>query len=162
MPDVIQQSDSTWALHCRSCGYNLKGLIEQRCPECGTAFDPAARRDIRETPQPIGPAGAAFSIILCVLAYWIAIVLAYWTTFEGLLALGPLITIVAFGICVSHCRDLAARLAVRRAESRGDASAWESDRRFRKCAGALLLFTSLSGALLVPAVGFYILMMLSG
>ncbi len=26
---------------CLCCGYNLTGLIEPRCPECGTAFDPA-------------------------------------------------------------------------------------------------------------------------
>ncbi len=24
--------------HCRRCGYNLKGLTEARCPECGTEF----------------------------------------------------------------------------------------------------------------------------
>ena len=24
---------------CENCGYNLKGLTEQRCPECGTTFD---------------------------------------------------------------------------------------------------------------------------
>ena len=24
--------------HCRRCGYNLKGLTEARCPECGTGF----------------------------------------------------------------------------------------------------------------------------
>jgi hypothetical protein len=26
---------------CRGCGYNLRGLIEPRCPECGRRFDPA-------------------------------------------------------------------------------------------------------------------------
>lgn len=26
---------------CRSCGYDLRGLSESRCPECGTPFDPA-------------------------------------------------------------------------------------------------------------------------
>ena len=26
---------------CRECGYLLTGLREPRCPECGTAFDPA-------------------------------------------------------------------------------------------------------------------------
>ena len=26
---------------CKECGYILHGLIEPRCPECGTAFDPA-------------------------------------------------------------------------------------------------------------------------
>jgi len=24
--------------HCRHCGYNLRGLTEPRCPECGTPF----------------------------------------------------------------------------------------------------------------------------
>lgn len=26
------------AIHCPTCGYNLTGLPENRCPECGTAF----------------------------------------------------------------------------------------------------------------------------
>ena len=25
--------------HCRRCGYNLKGLTEARCPECGKPFE---------------------------------------------------------------------------------------------------------------------------
>jgi hypothetical protein len=27
--------------HCRNCDYNLKGLTEPRCPECGTPFPPS-------------------------------------------------------------------------------------------------------------------------
>jgi hypothetical protein len=27
--------------HCKRCGYSLRGLPEPRCPECGTAFEPA-------------------------------------------------------------------------------------------------------------------------
>lgn len=26
--------------HCTECGYDLRGLPEPRCPECGTPFDP--------------------------------------------------------------------------------------------------------------------------
>jgi rubrerythrin len=29
---------------CRDCGYALFGLPENRCPECGRAFDPADPR----------------------------------------------------------------------------------------------------------------------
>lgn len=27
-------------MRCRSCGYDLRGLEEHRCPECGRGFDP--------------------------------------------------------------------------------------------------------------------------
>jgi len=30
----------TLPMFCRQCGYNLHGLPENRCPECGQAFDP--------------------------------------------------------------------------------------------------------------------------
>lgn len=29
------------AMYCRQCDYNLHGLSEQRCPECGRTFDPS-------------------------------------------------------------------------------------------------------------------------
>jgi hypothetical protein len=28
--------------HCGNCGYDLRGAVEARCPECGVAFDPSA------------------------------------------------------------------------------------------------------------------------
>jgi len=31
-------------LHCPACRYDLKGLSEPRCPECGTVIDPAVIR----------------------------------------------------------------------------------------------------------------------
>ena len=34
-PAVVQHD-----IQCRYCGYNLRGLAEARCPECGNAFDP--------------------------------------------------------------------------------------------------------------------------
>lgn len=36
-------------LACPKCGYNLRGLREYRCPECGESFDPAA---LSETTLP--------------------------------------------------------------------------------------------------------------
>lgn len=34
---------------CAQCGYLLQGLTESRCPECGTAFAPAANSDQQTT-----------------------------------------------------------------------------------------------------------------
>jgi hypothetical protein len=34
---------------CPTCRYSLKGLTESRCPECGTAFDPASVVPLRKT-----------------------------------------------------------------------------------------------------------------
>lgn len=41
-------------LRCPACEYNLTGLAENRCPECGCAFDPDELRARLETaPRPI-------------------------------------------------------------------------------------------------------------
>jgi hypothetical protein len=34
------------AFTCKECGYDLRGLPEHRCPECGTGFDPTERERI--------------------------------------------------------------------------------------------------------------------
>ncbi|MCC7292554.1 MAG: hypothetical protein IT449_10890 [Phycisphaerales bacterium] len=33
-------------LHCPQCGYDLRGIPEERCPECGFGFDVPALRDL--------------------------------------------------------------------------------------------------------------------
>jgi len=45
-------SDPLADAHCLHCGYSLRGLPENRCPECGTAFDPA---DFVDTFVPLWP-----------------------------------------------------------------------------------------------------------
>lgn len=32
------QKQAGKAIFCPKCGYNMVGLLESRCPECGTAF----------------------------------------------------------------------------------------------------------------------------
>src|SRR5438093_12950493 len=34
------QSETVNSLHCAGCGYDLRGLCGERCPECGLPFDP--------------------------------------------------------------------------------------------------------------------------
>ena len=36
---ILYRNRKEIAGRCRSCGYNLRGLSEPRCPECGTPFD---------------------------------------------------------------------------------------------------------------------------
>jgi hypothetical protein len=37
---AISEHDPLADARCEHCGYSLRGLPENRCPECGTAFDP--------------------------------------------------------------------------------------------------------------------------
>jgi hypothetical protein len=40
--------------HCRVCDYDLRGLPEPRCPECGTPFDPAEVPALAQTEYTAG------------------------------------------------------------------------------------------------------------
>ncbi len=57
------------AFTCRQCGYALRGLSDPRCPECGTAFDPAEHQAIQDRitappPQPRHRWIAAIVVVL--------------------------------------------------------------------------------------------------
>jgi hypothetical protein len=51
MPDRVDATSNPYellprdeGLRCLACGYNLTGLADERCPECGEVFDPEALR----------------------------------------------------------------------------------------------------------------------
>ncbi len=56
-------------LRCTACGYNLTGLMQCRCPECGREFEPAGVRAYWEMKSRTAPARVvALSMISCALA----------------------------------------------------------------------------------------------
>lgn len=44
--------DSEPVIRCLTCGYDLRGLPEKRCPECGRPFDAMSRILDRAPPKP--------------------------------------------------------------------------------------------------------------
>jgi hypothetical protein len=48
MPFMAKASDG---IFCRSCGYDLRSLSKNRCPECGREFDPGERRTYDLKPR---------------------------------------------------------------------------------------------------------------
>ena len=39
-------------MYCLACHYDLRGLTEHRCPECGRPFAPGSPRSFSPTPRP--------------------------------------------------------------------------------------------------------------
>jgi len=65
-PDT-SQFISTLGLICPECDYNLTGLTEYRCPECGTPFDPDHLRELlagKPAPLPCWENPAQPSVLL--------------------------------------------------------------------------------------------------
>ena len=56
-------------MHCLSCGYNLKQLTENRCPECGRAFSP-------DQPRSYGQANTHRLLRWALIAGWCAALIA--------------------------------------------------------------------------------------
>jgi hypothetical protein len=50
-------------MYCKHCLYNLRGLAEARCPECGTQFDPNIATTFNRYPY--GRARTLIELLLC-------------------------------------------------------------------------------------------------
>lgn len=46
---MTREQTTQASIYCRHCGYQLFGLSENRCPECGQPFDPTNRRTYRKS-----------------------------------------------------------------------------------------------------------------
>lgn len=57
-------NDATDNACCSTCGYSLRGLHDERCPECGTVFDLAAlhAHRIRDQRDPLESRKLVFGI----------------------------------------------------------------------------------------------------
>jgi hypothetical protein len=53
---------------CKTCGYALDGLGEERCPECGRAFDPDNKRSYLSRPYRVGRAFTLVALISLIVA----------------------------------------------------------------------------------------------
>ena len=60
---MTDDTQSSPTLHCPQCGYNLTGLAQNRCPECGREFDPEVEAARSASQQPIGLAGVLIRLI---------------------------------------------------------------------------------------------------
>lgn len=52
--EIVREGDPAGArppIYCRQCGYELVGLSEPRCPECGQPFDPDNSRTFQRHPR---------------------------------------------------------------------------------------------------------------
>jgi hypothetical protein len=74
------------AFTCKRCGYDLTGLSEPRCPECGTDFDPDERERILariNAPAPKPRYKLIAMIVIVVLSMALAAGFVVWQRTAG-------------------------------------------------------------------------------
>jgi hypothetical protein len=88
-------------MHCTACGYDLRGLPEHACPECGRPFDPA-------DPQTWGGHRAALYRRLARYAGWLCVLIALIPAMIGatLLAIGRQDLSIMIRLWVYACAPL--------------------------------------------------------
>lgn len=112
----LLRSLEAWVPYCPHCGYNLTGLPEKRCPECGHPFDPLKLKPLYNARDfaPISPAASLFRFLLPFVLLWLAqlvlLPLFGWTGMRDLLLFVELAWFGLLGFLgVLTCLDLAIR-----------------------------------------------------
>jgi len=131
-------------LYCPNCDYNLAGLLENRCPECGTTFDPTELLKLTAaSPKPI-----SVSIVILHLIWPAAVftLLIYVAGITGLEWLNGTFVISLIVILFVNAAVIARRVAATSSVRRGGSPYHRSNPAsfFRAMVGLVLMQTLLA------------------
>ena len=106
-------------LYCSNCDYNLSGLHENRCPECGTTFDPAELlRLAAAAPKPVAVSTVILHLIWPAALFTLLIYVAGITGLEWLNGTFVIsLIVILFVNAAVIARRVAATSSVRRGGS---------------------------------------------
>jgi hypothetical protein len=152
-------------LFCPHCGYNLTGLTENRCPECGREFDPAIiSQPFYRSMRPISFWRVAARCLVLVVGTWGAVALLILLRLHEVVTVALVIAVLLVGVpavSIWNAQHMARRMAMSRAMRRGPSQVMDlsqtdiDEARYVQDWSALLVFLQLIlswGLLMVRAV----------
>jgi len=84
-------------LYCPTCGYNLTGLSEHRCPECGAGFDPAELTRRRDEDD-AGVVKSAIAVLILFPILWAVVAIIIMVPMSLLISFTPVYISIICGV----------------------------------------------------------------